>query len=182
MKIIGLTGGMLSGKTEVLKFFRKLGAEVLDADAVVARLLEKAAVQKKLIKEFGFADKENLKKVLADPARRKKLESILHPLVWLEGKKVIKTSRAGIIVFEAPLLFEAGWEKYFDLTLCVVYDGDIAARLKKRGFDKKDYDVRSRAQMTPAEKAKRADIVVVNGGSLKDLEVKIKHIYKILEK
>ncbi|MDR0291744.1 MAG: dephospho-CoA kinase [Elusimicrobium sp.] len=181
-KIIGLTGGMLSGKTEVLKIFSKQGAGVLSADEIVAGLLKTAAVQKILLKEFGVCDKESLKKILENPTRRKKLENILHPLARREGAKIIKTMR-GLIVFEVPLLFEAGWSKYFDLTLCVISDGkDLSARLKKRGLSKKDFEVRSKAQMPPPQKAALADIVIVNCGSLKDLEVKIKKICKAIKK
>ncbi|MCL2887974.1 MAG: dephospho-CoA kinase [Elusimicrobia bacterium] len=180
-KIIGLTGGMLSGKTEVLKIFRRLGAGVLSADEIVAALLQTAAVQKILIREFGVSDKESLKKILCSPASRKKLENILHPLVRREGAKIIKSMRAGVIVYEVPLLFEAGWAEDFDLTLCMISDGENrAARLKKRGIDNKDFEVRSKAQMPPAQKAALADIVVINGGSLKDLEAKIKKFYKFI--
>jgi len=181
MKIISLTGGMLDGKTEVLKIFRRCGAGVLSADDIVAGLLTTAAVQKKLVKEFGFCDKENLKKVLASPQKRKKLENILHPLVRREGKKIISAMRSPVVVYEIPLLFEAGMAEDFDITLCVISGGkNLTARLKKRGIGKKDFDVRSKAQMPPLQKAALADIVVVNDGSISNLEIKIKNIYKII--
>jgi len=181
MKIIGLTGAMMSGKTEGLKIFKTLGAGVLSADDIVGGLLKTESVQKTLIKTFGAADKESLKKILNNAVLRRKLEKILHPLVRIEGNKIIKKMRAPVVVYEAPLLFEAGWQKYFDLTLCVISDEKyLAARLKKRGITKKDFEVRSKAQFSQEKKAELADIVVVNGGSLKDLQSKIKNIYKLI--
>ncbi|ACC98054.1 Dephospho-CoA kinase [Elusimicrobium minutum Pei191] len=180
---IGLTGTILSGKSAALDIFKKFGAFTISSDEIVRELQQRENIKKEIFKIFKTTDKEVLaKQIFTNSAKRKQLERILHPRVMREAFARVKKTKNKIIVFEVPLLFEAGFEKYFDLTLCVTSSNKaLAERVKKRGISANDFKLRAKAQMSGEEKAKRADMVILNDGSLKELEVKIKKIYKAIK-
>ncbi|MGB2578902.1 dephospho-CoA kinase [Elusimicrobium simillimum] len=181
---IGLTGTILSGKSTALKIFEALGAYTMSSDAIVHELQSRPAVQKQIFKIFKTTDKAEIAaQAFTTPAKRKKLEALLHPMVMREASRLVKLTDKKIIVLEAPVLFEGGVEKYFDIILCMAADEKtLEKRIKSRGMTKKDFAARSAAQLSGAKKMSRADIVVYNNGTVKDLEVKIKRLYKILKK
>ncbi|WP_424244885.1 dephospho-CoA kinase [Elusimicrobium posterum] len=182
--IIGLTGTILSGKTQALNAFKKLGAYTISSDQIVHELLNKPAVQKEINKIFKTTDRIELAhQIFKDKSKRKKLEAILHPKVMREASRQVKLTAKKVIAFEVPLLFEAKLEKYFDIILCVYADEKtLLKRVKQRGMTKQDFTARSAAQLSAAEKARRADIVIFNNGAVKDLDVKIKKMFKIINK
>lgn len=180
--IIGLTGTILSGKSEALKIFKKLGAFTISSDEIVRELQQKKSVQKEIIKIFNTTDKKVLaEQIFADPKKRKQLEALLHPKVMKEAGALAKKTKNKTIVFEVPLLFEAKLEKYFDVILCISADETtMAARIKKRNMSRRDFTARSAAQLSPREKMQRSDIVVFNNKTVKDLEVKLNKIFKLI--
>ena len=105
-----LTGGIASGKSFVLEEFKKQGFKTLDCDSIVGKLYREKKVKRKLEKGFGTANKEKLSKIVfAFPSKRKKLEALLHPLVFRELKKKLSALKKGKkpAVVDAPLLFES---------------------------------------------------------------------------
>lgn len=179
---VGLTGGILCGKSTALSAWQKAGALVLSCDELVRVISARPEVQRKIHAALGTSDAAELaRKVFGSAAARKKLESILHPLVYKEIAARLKNSSNPVRVIEVPLLFEAGWENYFDLTVALLAPEKLlAARAKKRGFTTQDLAARARAQLPQQEKAARADICLVNDATPKHLAQKIQHLHKAL--
>lgn len=180
--VIGLTGAMLSGKSTALDFFKQNGAYVLSADSIVAGLYECPAVRAKLVREMGTADKEKLAETVFNNAqKREKLENLLHPLVLKEMRRQIKSAEEKLIVCEIPLLFEANWDKYVDMTLVVCADKKtLAARLKERRVSRAQYLRRLENQISEQEKCKRADVVFFHATKT-DLGLKVKRFYQAFD-
>ncbi len=178
--VIGLSGGIASGKSTVLKVFEGLGAEIICSDQLAAQNF--ALLKDKIEAYFNTADKTQIaQKIFKNAQDKKWLEKLLHPLVLKEAQAKIKQSTKKIIIFDIPLLFECGLEDSFDLTLCVYTDFDI--RLKRalaRKMTKEDFINRDKAQMLLEEKAQRANLVIFNNSNKKDLEEKIEKLFLIL--
>ena len=181
--VVGLTGSMLSGKSTALSFFSKNGADVLSADELVRQLYQVPAVQKRLLSWFGSWEPAQVARcIFARPQDRQKLEKYLHPQVLKLAAAQIKQSDKRLIVFEVPLLFEAGWNKLTDLNIVVLGDErTLPSRLKARGITAAEYKRRLAGQLPEAEKARRADIVLANRGSKTDLGLKIKRLCRAFE-
>lgn len=196
MPTIGLTGGFGMGKSTVLKLFEKHGAETVDSDKLVADILKKQAVIKRLVNILGSdvvrkrAGKIVLLKsrvaeiVFANLKKRKVVEKVIHPEVLKEIKKITKKvyakNKSSTIVFEVPLLFETGFNKYFDKSVVVHCKIETAIkRLKKKGFSIEEVMKRIRTQMPITKKKKLADYLIDNNGGVGDLEKKIKHLFPL---
>lgn len=180
MLIIGLTGGIASGKSTVSRMLRELGAPVVDADAIVHELqLPGTPVTAAIVAEFGAGvlrpdgslDRAALGAlVFTDPVRRRALEAIVHPAVrtrmWDE---VERYRRAGgpAVVLDIPLLLEGGLERTVDQVWLVYVDrATQRARLIARdGMDAGQADLRIAAQMDLEEKRRRASVIIDNRGS-----------------
>jgi dephospho-CoA kinase len=179
---IGLTGGIGAGKSEALRASERLGAAVLSTDAVVHDLLGTDEVRRLLSERWGrrvLADGDIDRAAVAEivferPQELSWLESTLFPRV---GERVaswraeLERSEPAprVAVVEVPLLFEAGIEGIFDATVAIVSDEQTRAR---RAGDRDHRGVvgRQARQLDPEEKARRADYVVRNDGTLEDLE------------
>ncbi len=162
--VVGLTGAIASGKSTALAYFKQAGADVISCDEIVRQLYTRPAVLKKITAAFGTAAPAQLAQaVFEQPAKRKKLEQILHPLVLKEVRARIKQAVQGWVVVEVPLLFEAGWDRWTDLNVCVLADPNtLSTRLKARKLTRAQYTARLKNQLPPLEKAARADIVFVH--------------------
>jgi dephospho-CoA kinase len=177
---IGLTGGIAAGKSEALAAFGRLGAATLSSDAVVHDLLEGEPLRSELVARWGPevapegapTDRGRIGQVVfADPAELTWLESRIHPLVGAETVAWIAALPADtkFAVIEVPLLFEGGREAVFDTTVSIVAAEEVRReRAASRGHAL--VDAREARQLTQEEKAERADHVVVNDGSVADLE------------
>lgn len=178
--VIGLSGGIASGKSTALKIFEKLGAEIICSDALAAQNFD--LLKDKIESHFNTTDKTQIAdKIFKNAQDKKWLEKLLHPLVLKEAQARIKQSSKRIIVFDIPLLFECGLEDSFDLTLCIYCDFNI--RLKRaisRKMAKQDFINRDKAQMLLEEKAQRANLVIFNNSNKRDLEEKIEKLFLIL--
>jgi len=176
---IGLTGGIAAGKSEALAAFGRLGAATLSSDAVVHELLASEPLRGRLRERWGTevvsgdeVDRRRIGEIVfADHDELAWLESQVHPLVaertgaWI-GSLPPETE---VAVVEVPLLFEGGRASVFDATVAVVAGEDIRReRAQARGHAL--VDEREARQLTQDEKASRADHVVVNDGSIEDLE------------
>jgi dephospho-CoA kinase len=176
---IGLTGGIAAGKSEALKAFERLGAATLSSDAVVHELLESDELRERLVERWGpeVAPGGKLERarigeiVFADPEQLTWLEQQIHPLVqqrtaaWL----LSLPTATEVAVVEVPLLFEAGSDRVFDTTVAVVTADEVRReRAAARGHAL--VDEREARQLPQSEKAERAEHVVVNDGSVEELE------------
>jgi dephospho-CoA kinase len=177
---IGLTGGIAAGKSEALAAFGRLGAATLSSDAVVHELLEGEPLRAELRERWGPkvapegepTDRGTIGGIVfAQPGELEWLESILHPAVGAETGRWIAAlpADAAVAVIEVPLLFEGGRESVFDTTVSIVAAEDVRReRAAARGHAL--VDAREARQLTQEEKAERAEHVVVNDGTVEDLE------------
>ena len=180
--LVGLTGGIGAGKSEALAALGRLGAETLSTDQVAHDLLDDAAVRERLTDRWGeeiaaggSVDRARIASIVfEDPSELAWLEGELHPRV---GEKVAEwratlTPETGVAVVEVPLLFESEMEGLFDSVICLVADDALREqRLAERG--QAGLEGRAERQLDQDEKAARADHVVVNDGTLDDLERKL---------
>lgn len=180
--VVGLTGSILSGKSTALSYFEKYGAATLSADKIVAQLYEKPSVQKQLKRWFGTTQKEEIaKQIFSHPVRRKQLEHFIHPLVLKEGLKQIKQEKKHLVVFEIPLLFEAGCDTMTDFNILVAADPKtLPVRLKGRNMTRATYQARLKTQWPEDKKAAQADLILFHKNK-KDLGAKIKRFCEAFE-
>lgn len=179
--VLGLTGGIGSGKSEALAAFAACGAATLSADEVVHALYLRDDVRAAVAERFGAGvmradggvDRAAVgERVFADAGARAFVEGLLHPLIGREREEWIARMRARVpappvIVCEVPLLYEAGLDDRFDAV--VVITAGEARRRERVSARGQDFEARSRAQLPEDEKVSRADHVYVNEGSLDDL-------------
>lgn len=191
LKKVAVTGGLSCGKSSVCRFFRKLGAYVVSADEVVHQLLSPETqlgqdVARLLGQDIivdGRVDRAIIaKKVFNDPKLLNSLENLLHPAVRKEinhqYEQVRREGKHRLFVAEIPLYYEGNGAKDYDAVVAVVADPEKSKqRFKQAGFNSEEFEKRSSRQLSPDEKAKRADYVITNNGSLEDLEQSVKEVY-----
>ncbi|MBP9733023.1 MAG: dephospho-CoA kinase [Candidatus Omnitrophica bacterium] len=193
MLSIGLTGGVATGKSEALKAFGASGAKTLSSDAIVKDLMKpRTAVVRKIRAHFGpgavtpggAVCREYLReRILADAAELDWLERALHPGVRKEIRAFVAKYRraSGALVVEVPLLFENGFDRLFDRTVAVRSTPEQSeARAAKRGMSAELYHFLSKRQWTQSRKAKAADLVIHNTGTLTQLRSSIDDAFKKL--
>jgi dephospho-CoA kinase len=189
MPVIGLTGGIATGKSAVARLLRERGAEVLSADEaardvvrpgspVLARIVE--AFGPGVLLPDGSLDRAALGRVVfADEDARLRLEAITHPAILALLRQRIDAIMAerpeAWVVVETPLLYEAGMEDWFDRVVVVTAPEHLqVARLRERdGYSEEEARRRIAAQMPLAEKAARADVVLSNDRDLAWLEQQV---------
>lgn len=166
---IGLTGSLASGKSTALKEFRKLGFKALSADDIVAKIYREKKISKAQIQK-----KYNTK------AKLKKLEKWIHPLVGKRIQAFMAKQRRPCVV-EVPLLFEAGFEKYFDRSVFIFAPrADRLKRVLKRGMDLKLFRLLDSKQWSAKRKENKADYVIRNT-TKPELKKQIRRLIKKLE-
>ena len=179
--VIGLTGGIASGKSTAARYLASLGAHVIDADALGHRAYEPdtdayqavlAAFGNDVRGADGQLDRRALgSKVFGDPAAMKRLTDIVWPeirrLAEVEIGAVQETDASAVVVLEAAVLFEAGWQDAVDETWVVTVEPDIAVQraMARDGLDHSAVQARMDAQLSNAERTALADVVVDNSGS-----------------
>ena len=182
---VALTGGIACGKSLLSQFLNELGVETLDADDVVHELLPDPEERRRIAAE-----------VFADPEKRRALEAKMHPLVkekidtWLSlspsgsgaqpqfsnsdpsAPLRLCAEKKGIKIAIIPLLFEAHWEKNFDIICCVVSSREkqIERMTTTRGMTCAEAEARLAAQLPVEEKAKRSHYVIRNDGTAEELK------------
>lgn len=198
MPFIGLTGGFGMGKTTALKIFKSLGAYTIDADGLVHDILKKPTIIKKLSFLLGedilikkgtkiFINKKHMADIIFnDPQKRKAVEKILHPEVIKSAanikKKIEGKYPEGVIVFEIPLLFEAGYRRLFDKIIVVYCRKTIAIeRLKKCGFSTEQILKRMQAQIPISKKKSQADFLIDNNFGMNNIRLQVKQVFKELK-
>ncbi len=190
---IGLTGGIASGKSAAAIILHDLGAEVFDADRIVADLYApgaegtravEALFGREMLDAAGAVAKSALAGLaFGDPAARRRLEAAIHPLVIAEIRRRFaeaEKSGARVAVAEASQILEAGYEKEFDRIVLVVAPDDVrVSRGEAREIGRLEIERRLAAQMPSAEARAKADEVLENAGSLSDLREKLVELYRV---
>jgi dephospho-CoA kinase len=192
MKIIGLTGGIASGKSTVASLLKKLGAEVMDADRLGHEIyLPGAPAYIDVVKEFsrdilnadGTINRAKLGKlVFTNPQALDSLNRITHPRITALCKQKIEENRAKntkVMVVEATLLVEDGWKPLVDEVWTVAVSPQIAVqRLKIRsGYSESEALSRIRSQSTNDRRAATADVIIENNGSPQELETEVNRLW-----
>jgi dephospho-CoA kinase len=189
---IGLTGGFGTGKTTVLKFFKRLGAEVVSSDELVHKeLCSNNNLKKKLKGIFGSAVFEGkdlrrdllAREVFPNPDKLKKLNALLHPLVKKRLFQLLRRSKQGLFVAEVPLLFETGFNRFFDVNIVVKASSRIAKKrlLKNTRFTQRDIALRQVQQLPLDKKIALCDFMIDNNKDKKKTFKEVKKIIGILK-
>ena len=195
MLVVGLTGGISSGKSTVTSWFLEKGIVVLDADRIV-RQLQKPGSQllydlahefgSSVIKENGELARDVLGSIIFhDESAKYKLNEMIHPLVKhkiVEGIEVAKRNGEQLVVLDVPLLFESDFESLADCTLVVYVPRDIQVkRLMKRDGIDEDYALaKINSQMSLEQKRDRADYVLTNERSMSELRTQFEEMFEML--
>lgn len=195
MRVFGLTGGIACGKSAVSAYFKEQGVPVIDADVLAREVVEpgtdglRAVVKEfgeKVLAKDGSLDRKALAAIVfGDDEKRKRLNAILHPRIGaLSMKKVQQLDEKGeeLACYEAPLLVENNLAHIFRPLVVVIAPESVQiARMMKRDNATEDEAyARIRPQMPNAEKAKIADYVIDNSGTLIELTKKAAEVLKAI--
>ena len=182
--VLGVTGGIACGKSEVGRILNEMGYAVCDADRIAHELMKKGTpVFDQVVDRFGsqiLAENGEISRpilgriVFENPEQLEVLNRLVHPAVreslgqWISGKRSAGENAAVLI----PLLFESGMQDLdWDAVLCVSsHETDVVQRLEARGLSREEAEKRIHSQMPLMEKEKLADRVVPNHGTLGELE------------
>lgn len=195
--ILGLTGGISSGKSSVAERFVECGAILVSADLLAREVVNPGSpTLDKLVDVFGediltpcgSLDRDVLAKIVfADPSQRRRLEAITHPAIaHLADCRLAELRKApgDLVVYEAPLLFEAGGEGRVDQVLVVAVASNVQQQrlIKRDGLSLEEAKQRISAQWPQADKIQRADFVIDNSGSLQQMQAQVDALYHYLTK
>jgi dephospho-CoA kinase len=202
--VIGLIGGIGAGKSKVAALFNERGAVVINADAVGHELLKDPEVCARIGEQFGAGvlagaggeggsppaiDRKALGAIVfADFKARRDLEEILHPrmrswfLAVIERELGAGGGTGRIVVLDAAVLLEAGWDDLCDLIVFV--DAPREGRMRRveeeRGWSREMFEARERAQWPSDEKRRRADVVIINDAGVESLEREVDRVEAVL--
>ena len=187
---IAITGTMASGKSTVLKYLKQLGYLTYDCDAINTSLQQVNQIGYiQIINSFGNdildesknIDRKKLASIIfSDMNKKVMLEKIMHPLILNELNEIKKNTQ-GLRFVEVPLLYELGWEKYFDEDWLVVSESSklIERCIRDRNMNVTQINQRLKTQMSAEEKMKRASIIIHNDSTIDEL---YKNIDKLIER
>ncbi|MGH8747251.1 MAG: dephospho-CoA kinase [Burkholderiales bacterium] len=188
--VIGLTGGIGSGKSAAADEFARLGATVVDTDAIAHEFTGTggAAISEvrrmfgdAYVKANGAVDRHKMRKlVFADPVAKQQLEALLHPLIREESQRRIAMAKGPYVVHVVPLLIESpDYRRRVDRVLVIdCPDEQRLARVEARsGLAEEDVRRIFAAQAAPAARRTAADDLVDNGGSLEELHAQVRSLH-----
>ena len=196
MRVIGLTGGIASGKSTVSGFLAELGAVVIDADKVGHEALKsdkdvryavEAAFGGEILTSGGEIDRKKLGNIVfGDLNCLSRLNQIMHHrmygMVEAELEKYRKQG-VGVVVLEAPLLIEANWTSLVnEVWVTVADEPTVVKRLKKKlGLPEQESLARIRCQLSSEERVKHADVIVDTDCGLDELKAKVRELWQRLQ-
>jgi dephospho-CoA kinase len=195
--VLGITGGIASGKSQVTEILASHGALVIDADRIGHQVLEDHAVQTLLVRQFGQSvlsqetksvDRKRVAELVFGDTpqaiqRRRALEAITHPPIRARIRQqldeALRSATLRWIVLDIPLLLESGWDKSCDAVWFVDAPQDIRLqRVLVRGWTREHFLAREASQWSVDRKRSRATHVISNSGSLEELD---KQVTKMLQ-
>ncbi len=196
MKVIGLTGGIGSGKSTVSRLLGEMGAVLIDADKVGHEAYQPGTeTWKELVAAFGdeivapdrTIDRKKLGAIVfAAPEELTRLNRIVHPRMFNMMKDRIEKYRqqgVKVVVIEAAILFEANWTSLVDeVWVTVASEATVVQRaIERTGLPEDQIRARIRSQLSNEERIKKADVVITNDGDVKELRVKVEALWKKLQ-
>lgn len=193
--VLGITGGIASGKTTVAQAFQALGAVVVSAD-VLAREIVRPGTKtlqqiaeyfgRQVLREDGTLNRQLMAElVFNDDQARMALNGITHPAIAALARTRLREAEQGgaaLVIYDAPLLFEVGADRQVDKVLVVKVDGEVQLdRLMARdGINRQQALARVASQMPQEEKVARADFVVENSGTEKETQAQVRSLMEYL--
>jgi len=197
MRIIGLLGGVASGKSSVAQHFARLGAGILDADRAGHDVLRLPQIEWAIRQRWGEAvlgpdGQINRGKVAAivfsDPPKGPQERRFLEDLTHCQIGRMLQQEAAGMVargytlaVLDAPLLLEAGWDRFCDMLVFV--DAPCNERLRRalaRGWTEREFAAREAAQKSLQQKRQRAHAIIDNSGSLQQTQAQVERVWESL--
>ncbi len=182
--ILGLTGSIGMGKSTTAEFFRAAGVPVWDADASVHRLYDTGGAGVRAIEALmpaaikdGAVDRNALRKaILTDQGLLKRIEEVVHPLVWADRQNFLEThSDKPLVVCDIPLLFETGADAWLDGVLVVTADKDVQEQrvMDRKGMTREVFETIMAKQTPDSEKRDRADYLIDTGLGLDHAQAEV---------
>ena len=194
LPLIGLTGGIGSGKTAVSNLLEKLGAGIVDTDRIAHQITASNGaaippIQKQFGSDFitadGALDRDKMRSlVFANPEARKSLEAITHPLIREEtARQAFQLGKSGVpyLIFVVPLLIESGsWLELIDRLIVVDCPEklQVARVMQRSNLPREEVEKILAAQVSRSERLKHADMAIENQGSLEDLAEKVQNLHQ----
>ena len=187
--VVGLTGGIGSGKSLAAQFFSQLGAFVIDADQLARSVIERGSEGfDEVLLRFGDTVLKNGdidrvalgQNIFENPQAKKDLEEIIHPRIRAEFEEAVASLNPGqIMVYEIPLLVETNAADRFDFVITVESDADLRKqRLRARGMFHSDIEKRMASQATEEQRRAIADCVLTNDGSEDELLRQVENVWE----
>jgi len=196
MIVVGLTGSVGTGKSTVAKFFKELGAYLIDWDILAREVVHPhlkawegivAYFGRDVLNEDLTLNRQKLADIVfEDKGKVAKLNQIVHPEIFIEDQRITKEIENldpdALVVKDIPLLTEASHGKSFD-KIIVVYASEETQlkRLEERGMSREDAENRIKSQLPLAEKVKFADFIINNDGSLEETKRQVEQVYSLLK-
>ena len=191
MIVIGLTGGIGSGKSEVSRMLKEFGADIIDADRVGHEAyLPNTETYDKLVAEFGDIlqangeiDRKKLgARIFAEPEARERLNAIVHPRMYAMIEERIQRLReqgATAVVLDAAILIEVGWDSLVaEVWVVAAPEEMVVQRIGQRdGLPAEQVRQRICAQITPEERARHAAVVIDNSGGMYELSAQVREVW-----
>ena len=190
--IVGLTGGIGSGKSAAGKYFNELGIDIIDADDISRSILDNNIKARKFFLEnFGkkFLDKNNKidrdllrSEIFKNPDKKDLLESIIHPIVKEEISKFIEQSNSIYKIIMVPLIFETNSQNFYNKIIVVDCDlnHQIDRASKRDNKSKKDIENIIKNQATREERLSIADEIILNNSTIEDLKAEVIKVHQKL--
>jgi len=191
MKVLGIIGGIGSGKSTVSALFQKLGAAVINADEIGHHVLLLPQIKKAALKRWGNTilgtdgniDRRKLAAIVfANKEELAYLQSLTHPLIAEEVERLRKEyEQAGsqLCLLDAPLLLESGWEQSVDLIVFVSVPDEVRwQRIQNRGWSKAEWQQREAAQLSVEQKQQSADLILDNSGDTEHLHRQVEKLVR----
>ncbi len=192
MIVVGLTGNYGMGKSTVAGLFKELGAVIIDTDEIVGKLFQELPVMHEIKETFGegivqgnTVDKQKLADIVfRNPSLRIALENILHPRVFSridDELAKLPPNPSTVVIVEAPILFERGYQGKFDKIITVFTPEEVAIeRLKGKGIPEEKAIERLKSQFPGEMKAGRSDFAIDNSSGAGDTRKQVEEIYRKL--
>jgi len=194
MRVVGILGGVASGKSTVARALAELGAGLLDADQLGHEVLRRPEIEHaarerwgdRIFGPAGQIDRARLAEIVFAPtpeadAQRGYLEQLTHPAIRREiddRLDVLAAEGKPVAVLDAALVLEAGWNKRCDTLIFVdAPRHQRLARARLRGWSEEDFAAREAAQKSLISKSRRADVTIDNSGSLEWTHAQIEHVW-----
>jgi len=191
MLVVGLTGGIGSGKTAASEHFKSLGITIVDADEVSRQVVEPGTpalseiaehFRERVLNTDQSLDRRALREIVFNqPDEKKWLEQLLHPLIGMETFRQLQASQSAYTIFVSPLLIEIGQDKMTQRILVVdaPESEQVSRTIKRDDTDAESVKSIMQSQASRALRLEKADDVLLNDGSLENLKEKVEALHRV---